>query len=75
MSIFLLIWLGGLGLVLILSFVHVSLLLLHERERARHVKEIAERLSQDVLPALVMAILLITALSYFLSSFLKYLKK
>ncbi len=75
MSIFLLIWLGGLGLVLILSFVHVSLLLLHERERARYVKEIAERLSQDVLPALVMAILLITALSYFLSSFLKYLKK
>lgn len=74
MSIFLLIWLGGLAVVLVLSIVHVCLLLLDEKDRASSVKRMVERLSEDVLPALVMAALLIAALSYYLNSLLKHLK-
>ncbi len=74
MSIFLIIWVGGLAIVVALAFVQTILLLAGRRETARRIKTVSLRLGEDILPGLVMLALLTAASLWFIRGILRFFR-
>ncbi len=74
MSIFLIIWIGGLAIVVLLAVVQTVFLITGRAEQARLIRAVSERFGEDILPGLVMLVLLTVASLWFIRELLKVLR-